>query len=112
MSEEKITRYTEDELEQRRVQGVDTGTNWEKVNALSDEDIEKATEEDPDAAPFLGEEFWENASFVPSAKKVDIHLQLDPDIVEFFKQEGSNYQNHINAILRTYVDACKEHRIS
>ncbi len=77
MSEEKITIYSEDEHEQRRIQGVDTGTDWERVNALSDEDIEKATAEDPDAAPFLGKEFWDNASFVPFVKKVDIHLQLD-----------------------------------
>ena len=39
--------------------------------------------------------------------KVDIHMRLDPDIVEFFKKEGPGYQSRINAVLRTYMEARK-----
>ncbi len=112
MNDKKIIRYTEEELEQRRKQGKDTGTDWDRVNSLSDEDIKKAIEEDPDAAPILDETFWENAHIVQPAKKVDVHIRLDPDIVEFFKEEGAGYQTRINAVLRTYVEACKDHRPS
>lgn len=102
MNDDNITRYTEKELEQRRIKNIDTGTDWNKVNSLTDND------NDPDAAPEIDSAFWEKASFAQSTQKVDVHLKLDSEIAHFFQSEGPDYQNHINAILKTYVKARKE----
>ncbi len=61
MSESKITKYTAQELEERRIKGVPTGADWARIAALTDEDIEQAVKNDPDAAPLLGKDFWKNA---------------------------------------------------
>ena len=111
MKKEKLVRFTADELEERRRQGIPTGTDWERVAALTDEDIEEAVRNDPDAAPILDAGFWKDAILVKPRRKVDIHIRLDSDIVEFFKHDGPRYQSRINAVLRTYVEACQEKQV-
>lgn len=32
--------------------------------------------------------------------KTDVHLKIDTDVLEWFKQQGKGYQTKINAILR------------
>ena len=54
MSEERIVRRTLATLKKGK-------TDWARVEALSDEDIERAIAEDPDAAPILDEEWFKNA---------------------------------------------------
>lgn len=108
MKQERLVRYTSEELEERRRKGIPTGTDWERVAALTDEDIEEAVRNDPDAAPILDADFWKDAILVEPRRKTDIHIRLDSDIVEFFKKDGARYQSRINAVLRTYVEACKE----
>jgi uncharacterized protein (DUF4415 family) len=45
------------------------------------------------------------ASCVPNKKQVS--LRIDEDILEFFKEQGSRYQTKMHAVLRAYVDACR-----
>jgi uncharacterized protein (DUF4415 family) len=40
---------------------------------------------------------------VPPAKKA-ISIRIDEDVLAFFKNDGPNYQTHMNAVLRAYVD--------
>jgi hypothetical protein len=61
MSDSKIVKYTAQELEERRSKGIPTGADWERIAALTDEDIEQAVKDDPDAAPLIGKDFWKNA---------------------------------------------------
>lgn len=110
MKKEKIVRFTAEELDDRRRRGLPTGTDWKRVEALTDEEIEEAVRNDPDSAPLLDKDFWKHAKIVKPRNKVDIHMRLDPDIVEFFKKEGPGYQSRINAVLRTYVEACRGNR--
>ena len=39
-------------------------TDWARVDALSDREIEAAVADDRDAAPLLDEEFWANSDMV------------------------------------------------
>lgn len=80
-------------------------TDWERVDALTDEEIERAVAEDPDAAPLLDEEFWRAAELTlpPEGEKEQISIRLDEEIVDYFKRGGSGYQTRINAVLRAYV---------
>lgn len=78
-------------------------TDWERLENLSDEEIEEAVEEDPDQV-MLDRKWFEQAKLVaPGAEKKRITIRLDEDIIDFFKQQGSGYQTRINKALRAYV---------
>jgi uncharacterized protein (DUF4415 family) len=82
-------------------------TDWARVDALTDEDIERAVAEDPDAPPFWTDEDWANARVVWPQGKAPVTLRLDRDIIAWFKLQGSGYQTRINAVLRGFVEAQK-----
>lgn len=95
---ENITTVGSEELSQTESQ-----TDWDRVRSLSDEQIEQAVENDPDAT-VLDEEWFKKAQFVvPTAEKKRITIRLDEDIIKHFKQEGKGYQSRINAVLKAYV---------
>ena len=56
MNDESVIRVTTTELS--TLQDL---TDWDRVDALTDAQIEQAISEDPDAAPILDEEFWSRA---------------------------------------------------
>jgi len=74
-------------------------TDWERVDALTDEDI------DTTDIPPLDENFFANAELrMPKPKKA-ITIRLDTDVLDWFKLQGHGYQTRINAVLRMYRDA-------
>jgi len=95
-----FVRYTADELAKLKSE-----TDWARVDALTDEDIERAVAEDPDAHPFWTEEDWKNARVVWPQGKAPVTLRLDKDIIAWFKARGRGYQTRINAVLRAFVEA-------
>jgi uncharacterized protein (DUF4415 family) len=97
----------------RRTSGVlarmEDASDWERVEALTDADIEKAIADDPDAAPVLDDAFWRNAEILdPRHEKSTITIRVDEDVLDFFRRGGSGYQSRINAVLRAYVYARRE----
>ncbi|HEX5727641.1 MAG TPA: BrnA antitoxin family protein [Longimicrobiaceae bacterium] len=79
-------------------------TDWERVDALTDAEIEAAVADDPDAAPLLEESFWAGAELVlPAGAKERITLRLDREVLDYFREMGRGYQTRINAVLRAYV---------
>jgi uncharacterized protein (DUF4415 family) len=101
MTEERITRVTLEEA--RKMKGQ---TDWARLDAMTDEDIERAVAEDPDAPPFWTDEDWANAQRVDP----DTHtaVWLDRDIVAWFKEQGPHFQGRINEALREFIDARKQ----
>jgi uncharacterized protein (DUF4415 family) len=83
-------------------------TDWARVEALTDEDIDRAIAEDPDAAPVWTAEEWATARVVFPQGKAPVTLRLDRDILAWFKGRGRGYQTRINAVLRTFVDAQRQ----
>ena len=76
-------------------------TDWAVVDALTDEEIEAAVRNDPDAVPL---DFnWDEAVLVIPSKKKAISIRVDEDVLDFFKKEGDGYQRRINAVLRSYM---------
>lgn len=64
----------------------------------------------PEDAPTheLDESFWENAYVVsPEGKRVSVHLRLEPEVFDFFKQGGKGHLTRMAAVLRAYVEAKK-----
>ncbi len=43
-------------------------------------------------------------------KKVSVTLDVDADILEWFKAQGEDFRNRINAALKIYAEAHKEQR--
>jgi uncharacterized protein (DUF4415 family) len=69
---------------------------------LTDEKIEEAVRNDPDAMP-LDVDWSDAVLFIPSRKKA-ISIRVDEDVLDFFKKLGEGYQRRMNAVLRSYMD--------
>jgi uncharacterized protein (DUF4415 family) len=41
----------------------------------------------------------------PVARKAQVTLRIDADVIEWFRRRGKGYQTRINSILRAYKDA-------
>ena len=49
----------------------------------------------------LDDDFWENAQpIVP-----ENYVQIEHEILEWFKEQGKDYHTRINTVLRAYMDA-------
>ena len=78
-------------------------TNWTRVDAMTDEEI------DTSDIPPLDEAFFADAKLrVP--EKVSITVNVDADVLEWFRAQGEEFQQRINAALRIYAEAHKEQR--
>jgi uncharacterized protein (DUF4415 family) len=83
-------------------------TDWAVVDALTDEEIEAAARNDPDAVPLDVD--WSDAVLVIPPKKKPISIRVDQDVLDFFKKDGAGYQRHMNAVLRTYMEQKRKKR--
>lgn len=103
MKSERITRYTIEEIRQQIATGKLKGqTDWARVGAKTDEEIERDIADDPDSDP--GEVDWSKAGLVVPSAKTPISIRLDEDVLGFFKSNGPGYQKRINAVLRAYME--------
>jgi uncharacterized protein (DUF4415 family) len=104
MSEERIVRRT---LRNRR-KGQ---TDWVAVDALSEEQIEANAAADADNPPWTEEELAAARLVLPGDRaKVPVSIRLDPEVLEYFKEEGRGYQSRINAVLLGYVRSQQRRR--
>jgi uncharacterized protein (DUF4415 family) len=96
-----IVCYTADEIDEMLRNREDL-TDWERVRALTDEEIEAAVDFEDE-----GYFDWETAipvSINLSSKK-QLTIRLDEDILDWFKAQGRGYQTRINAVLRSFVES-------
>ncbi len=80
-------------------------TDWARLKALTDEDIERAIAEDPDSAPPLDADWFRNAELVMPATKIATSIRVDNDVMDWFKIQGRGWQTRMNAVLRAYAKA-------
>lgn len=99
MSEKRIVRRSLAEIKASR--GRDQ-TDWERLRNMTDEEIERAIADDPDADIGLDAD-WSDADIIVPGPKKPISIRLDEDIIEYFKSLGSGYQTRINTVLRRYM---------
>jgi uncharacterized protein (DUF4415 family) len=83
-------------------------TDWAAVDALTDEEIEEAVRNDPDAVPLDFD--WSDAVLVIPPKKKAISIRVDEDVLDYFKKEGVGYQRRMNAVLRSYMQQKRKKR--
>lgn len=106
MSEERIVRYSLDEIREKIARGEDR-TDLARIDAMTDEDIDRATRDDPDWGGFEDID-WSKAEVVFPTPKQSISIRVDQDVVDFFKSTGKGYQTRMNAVLRHYVNEQKK----
>ena len=98
-----IIEHSDGRLERRRSQ-----TDWAALDALTDEEIEEAVRNDPDAVPLDID--WSDAVLVIPPKKKAISIRVDEDVLDYFRKEGAGYQRRINAVLRSYMQQKRKKR--
>ncbi len=77
-----------------------SATDWARVSAQTDAEI------DTSEIPLLDEGFFASARLrLPARPLTEVTLHLDPHVVDWFKAQGSAYEQLINAALRIYVQA-------
>ena len=102
---QNIKRYTAAELDAMFARGEDK-TNWARVEALTEEELERAIADDPDSDPQVD---WSTVTITVPANKQGVYLRLDPQVLEYFRANGPGYQTRINAVLRGYVAEMRKH---
>lgn len=81
-------------------------TDWARVRAMCDAEVEAAAAADPEALP-LDDAFWQTARvvFPRQVRKIHTGLRIDEDVLAWFRARGPGYQTRMNAVLRAYVEA-------
>jgi uncharacterized protein (DUF4415 family) len=72
-------------------------TDWERVDALTDDEI------DTSDIPPLDDDFFANAELKMPEPKQAITIRVDKEVLDWFKSQGKGYQTRMNAVLRMYV---------
>jgi uncharacterized protein (DUF4415 family) len=78
-------------------------TDWARVDALTDAEIEASVRDDPDGPPLVDDDWFASATLVMPKPKEQISIRLDRDVLEHFRRYP-RYQTRINAILRAAME--------
>ena len=76
-------------------------SNLERLRNTTDAEIDAQIANDPDWSDDWN---WGEAVLVMPPKKKPISIRVDEDVLDFFKNEGGQYQRRINAVLRSYME--------
>jgi len=77
-------------------------SDWAKVDAMSQADVERLADEEDGSLP----DGWESSIVLglPPGKEA-VKLRIDRDVLAWFRGTGKGYQTRINAALRAFVHA-------
>jgi len=74
----------------------------DRFDAMTDDMI------DTSDIPPLTEEFFASAKWRMPKNKVKVTVEIEPEVVQWFKAQGENYQEFLAAALRIYAQAHKK----
>ena len=77
-------------------------TNWNMIDLLTDETIDRTE------LPPLDDSFFAKAKWRMPEKPVAITIHIDPDLLAWFRSQGSKYEQRMIAALRIYAQAHKD----
>jgi uncharacterized protein (DUF4415 family) len=97
-----IIEHPNGKLERRKSE-----TDWERLDALTDKEIDASIANDPDWSDDWN---WGEAVLVIPPKKKAISIRVDEDVLDYFKKEGAGYQRRINAVLRSFMQQKRKKR--
>ncbi len=73
-------------------------TDWAALEAMTDEEIDYSD------IPPLSDEFFENATLRIPVKRASDLIELDSEVITWFRQQGAEYKTLINSVLRRYIE--------
>ncbi len=74
-------------------------SDWARVDGMNDADI------DYSEIAELDDKFLKKAQLILPENKVKVTMRLDPEVLNWFKNQGKGYQTKINAVLKSYIQA-------
>lgn len=80
-------------------------TDWKRVDSLKDRKIDFS--DTPEVTPEMFARAIVRRGLKPVARKKQLTLRIDSDVVEWYRKQGSGYQTRINALLRAYMQEQK-----
>jgi uncharacterized protein (DUF4415 family) len=85
-------------------------TDWRRIDALRDEDIDLS--DIPEVTPEMFAKAVVRRGLSAEARKEQVTLRMDADVLKWFRSLGKGYQTQINALLRAYMTASRSRRAS
>lgn len=79
-------------------------TNWDAIKAMPDADI-TFTEDAPQTSAADWADAVAHHGLPLPAKKEQIALRIDADVIQWFRATGSGWQTRMNAVLKAYCRA-------
>lgn len=80
-----------------------TDQDWKKLEALTDEEIERACAGDPDDPRLTREEL--EAGWMRNPTDIDLYIPLEKSVAESLQRHHINYVPMMQKMLRAIVDA-------
>ena len=77
-------------------------TDWDRIERMTDEDIDFS--DNPELTPEMFDKAVVRRGLKPKPEKELLSIQMDSDVVRWFKQQGQEYQSTINTLLRDYME--------
>ena len=81
-------------------------TNWDMIDSLTDETIDRTE------LPPLDDSFFAKAKWRMPEKPVAITIHIEPNLLAWFRSQGSEYEQRMIAALRIYAQAHKDISLS
>ena len=78
-------------------------TDWKLLREMSDEEVNARAADDPDAQP-TDAEFWKDAKVTLPPGKTRVFIDLDDDVLAWFKAQGRAYGHRMSEALRAFVE--------
>ncbi len=100
--------YSGDALRAKIARG-ENKTDLERLDKMTEEELEASIATDPDWSPLDPEWHQHAIPHFPNGAKQQITLRLDPEIIDWFKSTGKGYQTRMNAVLKTFISAQRNH---
>ena len=101
---EDTVRYSARELARKRAKGA-SRTNWAKVDATSESELEASIAADADDVHEALN--WTQAVKGIPPRKQAVKLRIDADVLSWFRATGKGYQTRMNNVLRAFVESRK-----
>ena len=76
-----------------------SGTDLARFDAMTDDVI------DTSEIPPLSDEFFEIATWRMPKQKIEVVIEVESDVLAWFKEQGDDYQQRLAAALRLYAEA-------
>lgn len=95
---ENIVSYTKHELDEMVRRGEDQ-TNWEYLDALTEEELEASIDHQEEGEVDLGAIY---VGYPEMQRRVPVFI--DDEVVAWFKAAGDGYRSRMNDVLRSHVE--------